>query len=257
MLDDYLKANLASWDEAVGLHVGSELYDVAGFKAGGTSLSAIELGELGPLVGDGHVAAAPAVPLRPRHAELGAPGRHRHRRRLLRRGDQDGARPGRRGRPLRARHLRAERRREPAGQAVRLLRRRLHLLGRPDLAGRPRALGRRDRPLPQARRRPLRRRVPPLRLPARRRRHPGLAAHRLPVLHVRRAPALRRGRRLRRARRQARAHGDLRVAARLRRDHRPAAAPRPAPRLPARAAVHRARPALHVPREGRPAACCG
>ena len=53
MLDDYLKANLASWDEAVGLHVDSELYDVAGFKAGKTSLSEIELGELGPLVGDG------------------------------------------------------------------------------------------------------------------------------------------------------------------------------------------------------------
>jgi SAM-dependent methyltransferase len=53
MLDDYLKANLASWDEAVGLHVGSELYDVPGFKAGGTSLSEIELGELGPLVHEG------------------------------------------------------------------------------------------------------------------------------------------------------------------------------------------------------------
>lgn len=50
MLDDYLKANLASWDEAVGLHVDSELYDVAGFKAGGSSLSDIELSELGPLV---------------------------------------------------------------------------------------------------------------------------------------------------------------------------------------------------------------
>jgi len=53
MLDDFLKANLASWDEAVGLHVDSELYDVAGFRAGGTSLSSIELGELGPLIGDG------------------------------------------------------------------------------------------------------------------------------------------------------------------------------------------------------------
>ncbi len=53
MLDDYLKANLASWDEAVGLHVDSELYDVAGFKAGATSLSEIELGELGPIVGEG------------------------------------------------------------------------------------------------------------------------------------------------------------------------------------------------------------
>jgi SAM-dependent methyltransferase len=53
VLDDYLKANLASWDEAVGLHVDSELYDVAGFKAGKTSLSEIELDELGPVVGDG------------------------------------------------------------------------------------------------------------------------------------------------------------------------------------------------------------
>ncbi len=53
MLDNYLKANLASWDEAVALHVGSELYDVAGFKAGATSLGPIELEELGPLVGEG------------------------------------------------------------------------------------------------------------------------------------------------------------------------------------------------------------
>jgi SAM-dependent methyltransferase len=53
VLDDYLKANLASWDEAVGLHVGSELYDVDGFTAGKTSLSGIELSELGPCVGEG------------------------------------------------------------------------------------------------------------------------------------------------------------------------------------------------------------
>jgi len=53
MLDDYLKANLASWDEAVAVHVGSELYDVDGFRAGKTSLSEIELGELGPLVREG------------------------------------------------------------------------------------------------------------------------------------------------------------------------------------------------------------
>jgi SAM-dependent methyltransferase len=53
MLDDYLKANLASWDEAVGLHVGSQLYDVPGFKAGKTSLSEIELGELGSFVHQG------------------------------------------------------------------------------------------------------------------------------------------------------------------------------------------------------------
>ncbi len=50
MLDDYLKANLASWDEAVALHVSSELYDVEGFKAGRLSLSRIELDELGSFV---------------------------------------------------------------------------------------------------------------------------------------------------------------------------------------------------------------
>ena len=53
MLDDYLKANLASWDEAVGLHVDSQMYDVAGFKAGKTSLHQIEIDELGPLVVEG------------------------------------------------------------------------------------------------------------------------------------------------------------------------------------------------------------
>ena len=53
MLDDYLRANLASWDEAVGLHVDSQLYDVAGFKAGKTSLSQIERDELGPIIGAG------------------------------------------------------------------------------------------------------------------------------------------------------------------------------------------------------------
>jgi SAM-dependent methyltransferase len=53
MLDEYLKANLAGWDESVHVHVASELYDVPGFKAGQSSLSALELGELGPLVGEG------------------------------------------------------------------------------------------------------------------------------------------------------------------------------------------------------------
>ncbi len=53
MLDDYLRANLASWDEAVGVHLDSQMYDVAGFKAGKTSLHFIEIDELGPLVGEG------------------------------------------------------------------------------------------------------------------------------------------------------------------------------------------------------------
>jgi len=53
MLDDYLKANLASWDEAVGLHVGAQMYDVQGFRKGRCSLSSIELAELGPTVHEG------------------------------------------------------------------------------------------------------------------------------------------------------------------------------------------------------------
>jgi SAM-dependent methyltransferase len=53
MLDDYLKANLASWDEAVGVHLDSKMYDIAGFKAGKTSLHQIEIDELGPLVVEG------------------------------------------------------------------------------------------------------------------------------------------------------------------------------------------------------------
>jgi SAM-dependent methyltransferase len=53
MLDDFLKANLASWDEAVGLHIAAEMYDVEGFKQGRSSLSAIELSELGPSVREG------------------------------------------------------------------------------------------------------------------------------------------------------------------------------------------------------------
>ena len=53
MLDDYLKANLANWDERVGVHVGSDLYDVEGFKSGRSSLTRVEQDELGPLVHEG------------------------------------------------------------------------------------------------------------------------------------------------------------------------------------------------------------
>ena len=47
MLDDYLKANLANWDERVGVHVESDLYDVEGFKSGRSSLTRVEQDELG------------------------------------------------------------------------------------------------------------------------------------------------------------------------------------------------------------------
>ncbi len=53
MLDDYLRANLSNWDERVGVHAASELYDLEGFRAGRSSLTAIEERELGPLVAEG------------------------------------------------------------------------------------------------------------------------------------------------------------------------------------------------------------
>ena len=53
MLDDYLKANLANWDERVGVHVQSDLYDVGGFRSGRSSLTRIEHDELGPLIHEG------------------------------------------------------------------------------------------------------------------------------------------------------------------------------------------------------------
>jgi SAM-dependent methyltransferase len=51
--EEHRQANLASWDEAVAAHLGAQLYNVPGFRAGADSLSAIELVELGPWVGAG------------------------------------------------------------------------------------------------------------------------------------------------------------------------------------------------------------
>jgi ubiquinone/menaquinone biosynthesis C-methylase UbiE len=53
VLDDYLKTNLAWWDEAVDLHEVTAMYDLEAFRGGADSLSPIERDELGPLVGDG------------------------------------------------------------------------------------------------------------------------------------------------------------------------------------------------------------
>lgn len=53
MLEQYLKTNLAWWDEAVGVHQGTDLYDVDGFRRGADSLTAIERDELSPLVAEG------------------------------------------------------------------------------------------------------------------------------------------------------------------------------------------------------------
>lgn len=48
---DWLETNRALWDERVPIHVASAFYDVAGFRAGGSSLRDFELAELGEVAG--------------------------------------------------------------------------------------------------------------------------------------------------------------------------------------------------------------
>lgn len=48
---DWRALNRANWDERVAVHLGPRGYDVAGLKAGGARLNAIEEAELGPVAG--------------------------------------------------------------------------------------------------------------------------------------------------------------------------------------------------------------
>ena len=50
-MDEYAEANRRHWDEVVPIHVASEMYDVAGFKAGESRLKPVELEELGDVRG--------------------------------------------------------------------------------------------------------------------------------------------------------------------------------------------------------------
>ena len=50
-MDEYLKANRANWNQMVGVHLRSAYYDVAGFKAGATSLCPIERAEVAEVSG--------------------------------------------------------------------------------------------------------------------------------------------------------------------------------------------------------------
>jgi SAM-dependent methyltransferase len=50
-MNEYLEANRRHWDEVVPVHVASEMYDVASFKAGKSKLKPVELEELGDVRG--------------------------------------------------------------------------------------------------------------------------------------------------------------------------------------------------------------
>ncbi len=46
-----MEVNRSYWDEVVPVHAGAELYNMVGFKAGGTSLDELERGEVGDVAG--------------------------------------------------------------------------------------------------------------------------------------------------------------------------------------------------------------
>ncbi len=50
-MDPRLELNRTWWDERVPIHVGSTFYDVEGFRAGGSTLRAFELEEVGDVAG--------------------------------------------------------------------------------------------------------------------------------------------------------------------------------------------------------------
>ena len=53
MLEEWLHANMAMWDELTEVHAASSFYDVEGFKKGRETLTPIELEEVGPDVDEG------------------------------------------------------------------------------------------------------------------------------------------------------------------------------------------------------------
>lgn len=50
-MDEYLWTNRENWNERTPIHARSEFYDLAGFKAGKTSLSSLETSEVGEVAG--------------------------------------------------------------------------------------------------------------------------------------------------------------------------------------------------------------
>jgi SAM-dependent methyltransferase len=50
-VEEKIAANQANWDERAAVHVGSDFYDVEGFKAGQNALRPFEIDEVGPVDG--------------------------------------------------------------------------------------------------------------------------------------------------------------------------------------------------------------
>ena len=126
------------WDAWTAVHATGDFYDLEAFRAGGVRLRPYEIELVGDV--DRQVAAPPPVPLRHRHAVLGAARGAGDRRRLLAGGDRAGPDARRRPRvPVGA--LRPVEPVRPAGRARRRVRRRLHLARRARLAAGHRAAG--------------------------------------------------------------------------------------------------------------------
>ena len=50
-MNKYIESNKKNWNERVGIHKKSKLYDVEGFLKGKSSLKSLELAELGDVKG--------------------------------------------------------------------------------------------------------------------------------------------------------------------------------------------------------------
>ena len=50
-MDERIEINRRNWNERTPIHASSEMYNVEGFKAGGITLTDIEIDEIGPVAG--------------------------------------------------------------------------------------------------------------------------------------------------------------------------------------------------------------
>ena len=242
MLDEYLQGEPRGLGRVAGLHVASELYDVEGFRAGRSSLTQHR--------GGASWARSCARARRLLHLQChfgldtlswARRGADRHRRGLLGRGHRAGARawPTTSASPGAPRSSRADVYRPPevldGASSTWSSPRGARSSGSPTWRRGPRSSPRYLKPG----RHLLHRRVPPVRLPARRRRDaPTPCASATPTSSTASRCASTNPAPTPIPTAQTVQQRHLRVEPRVRRDHRPAAAQRPAPRVPARVPLH-------------------